>query len=134
MNASSPGNDTMPPGPDNDIYQRARPLICTNPTIGRNPLAAALGILWSTRRKHWTKLPYFIKRVSVAEGLLLLEFAQELPEPGDRITSWDRLRIVVNAGVYPSRWRSLSHWHEVKLRQLHPELRLALDVPGQVLA
>lgn len=97
-------------------------------------LSALPGILWSTRRKHWTKVPYFIKRVSVADGLLLLEFAQELPEPGDRITSWDRLRIRVNAGVYPSRWRPLSPWHEVKLRQLHPELRLALDIPGQDLA
>ena len=72
--------------------------------------------------------------MSVAEGLLLLEFAQELPEPGDRFTSWDRLRILVNAGIYPSRWRSLSRWHEVKLRQLHPELRLVPNVPGQDLA
>ncbi len=34
----------MPPGPDNDLYERARPIIEANPTIGKNPLAAALGI------------------------------------------------------------------------------------------
>lgn len=34
----------MATGPDNDLYQRAKPLIAANPNIGKNPLAAALGI------------------------------------------------------------------------------------------
>ncbi|MCX6923062.1 MAG: hypothetical protein NT154_07620 [Verrucomicrobia bacterium] len=94
-------------------------------------LAALPGILWGTRKPHWTKLPYFINRLSVADGLLIMEFAQEMPEPGDRLTAWDRLRVLVNASLYPSRWRPLSSWHQGKLRQLHPELRPIQKGPGR---
>lgn len=92
-------------------------------------LAALPGILWSTRKKHWTKLPYFVSRLSVADGYLVVEFAQETPEAGDRVTAWDRLRIAINASLYPSRWRPLNRWHQVKLRQFHPEVCAFLDGP-----
>jgi energy-coupling factor transporter ATP-binding protein EcfA2 len=84
--------------------------------------AALPGILWSLRKPHWPKLPFFIKRVSVAEGLVILEFAQELPEPSNRLTAWDRIRIHVNASIYPNRWRPLSAWHKAKLSRSYPEL------------
>ena len=37
-------NKTMTTGPDNEIYERAKPLIKANPAIGKNALSAALGI------------------------------------------------------------------------------------------
>jgi hypothetical protein len=69
------------------------------------------------RKPHWTKLPFFIDQVSVAEGVLILEFAQELPEDTDRLTAWDKIRIQVNASIYPNRWRDLSAWHKAQLWQ-----------------
>jgi hypothetical protein len=93
-------------------------------------LGALPGILWSLREPHWTRLPFFIDRVAVQDGLLLLHFAQEQPDNA-KVTSWDRIRVAVNSSVYPSRWRSLSRWHIAKLRQMHPELRPVLDGPGQ---
>jgi hypothetical protein len=94
-------------------------------------LAALPGILWKLRKPHWTKLPFFIGRVSISEGLLILEFGQELRETTTRLTAWDRIRIEVNAGIYPNRWRELTPWHQAKLWRHHPELRPALNIPGQ---
>ena len=85
------------------------------------------GILWGLRKPHWTRLPYFIDRVTVENGLLLLHFAQEQPNPENRLTSWDKIRIAVNAGLYPSRWRPLDRRLRVELRLQHPELLPLLD-------
>ena len=90
-------------------------------------LAALPGILWGLRKPHWTRLPYFIDRVTVENGLLLLHFAQEQPNPENRLTSWDKIRIAVNAGLYPSRWRPLDRRLRVELRLRHPELLPLLD-------
>jgi energy-coupling factor transporter ATP-binding protein EcfA2 len=94
-------------------------------------LAALPGILWGLRKPHWAKLPYFINRVAVENGLLLLHFEQEQPNPEQRLTSWDKIRIAVNAGLYPSRWRPLNRRLRVELRLTHPELRPLLDAPAQ---
>lgn len=95
-------------------------------------LVALPGILWSLRKPHWTKLPFFISRVAVVDGALALEFAQEQRESTDRVTAWDKVRIALNARLYPSRWRPLSRWHRAQLRQLHPELLPAQPGPGLV--
>lgn len=94
-------------------------------------LAALPGILWRCRQPHWTKLPHFISRVSVAQGLLLFDFAQELREADGRISSFDRIRLQVNASIYPSRVRPLSAWHRAKLNHFHPEVRTFLESSGQ---
>jgi hypothetical protein len=90
-------------------------------------LAALTEILWKTRKPEWTKLPYFVDRVGVQNGVLLLHFAQEQPNPDGRFTSWDRLRLKVNAGLYPSAWRPLNRLHVAKLRPGFPELRVTLN-------
>jgi hypothetical protein len=81
-----------------------------------NPWLAALpGLLFKTRKPHWEVLPYFIKHVGVQDGMLLLQFAQEQPNPEGRLTAWDKLRIAINAGLYPSCWRELKPKHLVQL-------------------
>lgn len=92
-------------------------------------LAALPGILWTMRKPHWTRLPFFIDRVAMADGALLLHFAQELPNPENRLTAWDKIRITVNSAVYPSRWRPLSRRHRAELWLRHPELRPLLEPP-----
>jgi energy-coupling factor transporter ATP-binding protein EcfA2 len=89
-------------------------------------LAALPGILLKTKKPAWSHLPYFIDRIQFQDGRLLLHFAQELPHSGPRMTAWDRIRIAVNSGLYPSPWRPLSRRHSRRLFQLHPELRPAL--------
>ena len=68
------------------------------------------GILWSLRRPGWTHLPYMIHRVAVVDGLLQLRFAQEPGRsPGEnRISACDRVRVAVNAALYPNVWRRLN--------------------------
>ena len=83
-------------------------------------LAGLSKILWATRKPEWTHLPYFLKRVSCESGMLLLQFAQELPNPEGRLTAWDRLRITVNASLYPSLWRPLKRHHLLRPRLLPP--------------
>jgi hypothetical protein len=96
-------------------------------------LAALPGILRPLREPNGMRLPFCIDRVGVEDGVLLLRFAQE--QPGNAGTdSWDRIRVAVNSGLYPSRWRPLSCWHLAKLRQLNPELRSALAGPGPTIS
>ena len=96
-------------------------------------LAALPGILRPLREPNGMRLPFCIDRVGEEDGVLLLRFAQE--QPGNAGTdSWDRIRVAVNSGLYPSRWRPLSCWHLAKLRQLHPELRSALGGPGPTIS
>lgn len=89
------------------------------------------GILWSTRRPEWIHLPYMIRQVEVADGLLQLRFAQEaMTRSGEeRTTAWDRLRLLVNASLYPSRWRPLKPEHERIIRVRWPELNPVCDGP-----
>ena len=99
--------------------------------LPNNWLAALPKILWATRKPGWTRLPYFIDQVGLENGVLLLRFVQEQPNPEGRLTAWDRLRIVVNAGVYPNQWRPLNRQHQAGLRQQFPELLLSLDAPDR---
>jgi len=71
-------------------------------------LAALPQILWKSRKPHWHHLPYFIDYFKMEQGMLLVSFAQEQPHPEGKVTNWDRLRIVLNSGLYPSVWRELS--------------------------
>lgn len=72
-------------------------------------LRALPSILWSLKKPHWNRLPFFIRRLREEDGVLLVQFAQELPEPTSRITAWDRIRVALNASLYPNRWRPLKH-------------------------
>lgn len=94
-------------------------------------LEALPRILWSTRRPEWTKLPYFIDGVFMENGVLLLHFAQEQPNLDQKFTAWDRLRVVVNAGLYPSAFRELKPQHQKLLAVKFPELRLKPEDPDQ---
>jgi hypothetical protein len=89
-------------------------------------LAGVPGILWAMRKRHWTRVPYMIRRVAFAEGVLLLEFAQEENRRSSRLTAWDQIRVVANRCVYPSRWRRLLRRHRLQLWVNHPELRSQL--------
>ena len=71
-------------------------------------LAALPQILWKSRKPHWHHLPYFIDYFKMEQGMLLISFAQEQQHPEGGVTNWDRLRIVINSGLYPSVWRELS--------------------------
>ena len=96
-------------------------------------LAALPGILRSLREAPGLRLPFLIDRVGVEDGVLLLGFAEE--QPGSAGTDLrDQIRVAVNSGLYPSRWRPLSRWHLANLRQLHPELRPALAGPGPTIS
>jgi energy-coupling factor transporter ATP-binding protein EcfA2 len=96
-------------------------------------LAALPGILRLLRKPHGMRLPFLIDRVGVEDGVLLLRFAEE--QPGSASTdSWGQIRVTVNSGLYPSRWRPLSRRHLAKLWQLHPELRPALAGPGPTIS
>jgi hypothetical protein len=88
-------------------------------------LLALPPILWSTRKPHWIHLPYMLSGVEVARGLLLLRFAQEDDmEFGTRITVYDRLRVRVNASLYPSLYRPLKQRDLDQLKQRHREVPL----------
>ena len=105
---------------------------CQKPPDGLNQLpecwlAALPGILWGLRKPWWTHLPFFINRLAVRDGVLLVSFVQEQPNPGKRFTIWDGIRVAVNASLYPSRYRSLSRRHVLALCRAWPDLRPALD-------
>jgi hypothetical protein len=89
-------------------------------------LAALPGLLWKLRRRGWTHLPFFIDRLESSNGVLLISFAQEVSTTEKRLTSWDEIRVAVNAGLYPSRYRPLSRRHVMALAQAWPDLRSAL--------
>lgn len=90
-------------------------------------LQALPGILWSARKSHWTHLPWMICEVAASKGALRLRFAQEsLRRPGDdRVSACDRLRVKVNASLYPSCWRLLTLKHAKLLRTRWPDLKPA---------
>ena len=90
-------------------------------------LAALPGILWGLRKPDWTQLPFSIDRVAIQDGVLLISFAREQPNPEQRQTTWDKIRVAVNAGLYPSRWRHLSRRHVLKVGREWPDLRPTLN-------
>lgn len=83
-------------------------------------LAGLPGILWRLRKPHWHRLPFFITRIGIEAGVLLLEFAQEIPGEA-RPSGWDRVRIALNVGLYPSCWRPMHRRHALQLRP-HPAI------------
>lgn len=87
-------------------------------------LIALPGILWSLRQPHWTKLPYMIRKVTVAGGLLQLHFAQEAAREAhdNHVGGFDRVRIAVNTRLYPSCYRPLNRRHAIKLMLAQPDL------------
>jgi hypothetical protein len=62
-----------------------------------------------------------LNAVGFEQGMLLVRFAQELPPESDRITSWDRLRILLNKSLYPGVWRPLNRRHRLRLFELQPD-------------
>ena len=90
-------------------------------------LRALPGILWATRKPHWSHLPYMISRVACENGVLVLNFAQEEPSEDDHMTVWDEIRVTVNRKLYPCRWRHLKRRHRMLLLSARPDLRPALS-------
>jgi energy-coupling factor transporter ATP-binding protein EcfA2 len=89
-------------------------------------LAALPGILWRLRKPSSTHLPFFIDRLAMQDGVMLISFAQERPNPEERLTTLDKICVAVNAGLYPSRWRPLSRRHVLALCRAWPDLRPTL--------
>jgi hypothetical protein len=88
-------------------------------------LKALSGILWALRQPHWTHLPYMIGEVFIDDGLLQLRFAQEpLRDADDHdIDAFDKVRLFLNTGLYPSCYRPLHRRHACRLK-FAPELEL----------
>jgi hypothetical protein len=84
-------------------------------------LRALPRILWATRKPHWPLLPYMLKEVRFDQGMLLLHFVQETPLESNRLSSWDRLRIIVNRSLYPNVWRPLHRRHLLRLPGIQPQ-------------
>jgi hypothetical protein len=84
-------------------------------------LRALPGILWATRKPHWTHLPFMVNQLGCQQGMLLVGFAQELPPESSRLSSWDRLRIKLNKSLYPCVWHPLTRRHALRLPGLQPE-------------
>jgi hypothetical protein len=90
-------------------------------------IAALPGILWRLRKPSWTHLPFFMDRLAIKDGVLLISFAQEQPNPEQRLTTCDNIRVAVNASLYPSRWRPLTRRHVLALCRAWPDLRPTLQ-------
>jgi hypothetical protein len=69
------------------------------------------------RKPHWQQLPFFIDRLKIIDGLLVVGFAQEEPQSCSRLTLWDRIRIGLNASLYPSPWRPIKRYHALALQR-----------------
>jgi len=87
-------------------------------TLPASWLAGLPGILGAMREPAWAQAPCRIQGVVCSDGVLLLRFAQE-PAPANdgRVTRWDQIRLIVNRGLYPSRWRPLLRRHRLELAQ-----------------
>jgi hypothetical protein len=91
-------------------------------TLPTSWLKALPGALWSLRKPHWTHLPFMICELAVADGLLLVRFAQEpLRRPEGAVNSYDHVRISLNAALFPSRFRPLKRRHGQQVRLRNPD-------------
>jgi hypothetical protein len=52
-----------------------------------------------------------------------MAFPQELPNPDQRVTAWDRVRIEVNLRLYPNLWTPISSELEKQIWTRRPDLR-----------
>ena len=89
-------------------------------------LAGLPGILWASKKPHWTHIPYMISRLACEDGVLVMSFAQEQSPEDDRLTQWDKIRMTVNRNIYPSRWRRLKQRHRMLLQFARPDLHSEL--------
>jgi len=72
--------------------------------------------------------PCPIGALACREGMLLLRFAQEPACPEDGIALGDRIRVAINASLYPTVWRPLLRRHRAAIWRTRPELHAALTV------
>lgn len=78
------------------------------------------GVCWKLRQTGWDCIPFFICSLELSNGLLLVQFAQELPEPIPRLTVWDRIRAKLNSSLYPSCWRELKPFDRMRVATIRP--------------
>jgi len=81
------------------------------------------GLLWNGRKPHWPKLPYMISSLRFEDGVIAMSFAQEIPTPEPRLTTWDKLRMSLNLGVKPNLWTPLDDQLERSIWDRWPKLR-----------
>ena len=62
--------------------------------------------------------------------MLLVRFAQEPACPEGGMALWDRIRVAINASLYPTVWRPLLRRHHAAIWRTHPDLHAALAGPG----
>lgn len=89
-------------------------------------LSALPTLLWATRKDHWEKLPYMIRRLDLERGVLCVKFKQEQPLEITRLTRWDELRIHLNQSLQPNLWQALSPRTERAVWSGRPDLRSEL--------
>jgi hypothetical protein len=80
-------------------------------------------ILWESRKAHWHHLPYMITSVTFKNGLLCFSFSQEAPSFSNRISGWDRLRVLVNSQLRPNIFEPLPIQIERQVWDRFRELR-----------
>jgi hypothetical protein len=83
-------------------------------------------IIWNTRKSNWEIIPYMIRKIGHNDGVLCLQFAQELPNCSGRVTGWDRLRVQINLALQPNLWTPLNLDIERLVWEKRPDLRLDL--------
>ena len=80
-------------------------------------------LLWCSRKPHWKMLPYMIRSLGIEDGFLWIAFEQEQPTDETRLTSWDRLRMLLNLNLLPNLWCPLSSELEKEIWHSRPDLR-----------
>jgi hypothetical protein len=83
-------------------------------------------VLWQTRKPHWEMLPYFISALGMEDGVLRMEFAQEVSIGKVGFSRFDHLRVSVNLAIAPNLWQKFTRAEEYQLWQLRPDLRQEL--------
>lgn len=81
------------------------------------------GILSELLTPERPYLPVIIQRVSMTGGTMMLELQSENPDLAEGI------HVMLNAKLYPSRWRPLHKRHLAELKLKRPELRQCFSPP-----
>jgi hypothetical protein len=86
-------------------------------------LKALPGIMWSLREPHWTHIPFMIREIFVADGLMQFRFAQEVWRDSEDLClgAFDHVRMAVNLRLYPACYRPLKRRHAICLHYSAPD-------------
>jgi energy-coupling factor transporter ATP-binding protein EcfA2 len=99
-------------------------------TLPRCWLTALPAVLSSFLARRAAEPPWRIDALACREGMLLVRFAQEPARLESGMAREDRIRVAINASLYPTVWRPLLRRHFAAIWRTRPELHTALAGPG----